>query len=121
MAKHHYAAGVTPAATAEPPGEAPPAGASSAAAAATEAANSLRQLLGLAACVLPLLDAAAASRLPSSHQHLTALLAVLRHKHPQLWPRMDTAVPIISGRHVTPSDPLADGQEIAFLLPIAGG
>ena len=49
------------------------------------------------------------------------LLALLRHEHPQLWPRMDTAVPIISGRHVTPSEPLADGQEIAFLLPIAGG
>lgn len=60
------------------PADASSAGASSAAAAATEAANSLRQLLALAACVLPLLDAAAASRLPSSHQHLRTLLDVLR-------------------------------------------
>jgi molybdopterin synthase catalytic subunit/molybdopterin synthase sulfur carrier subunit len=49
------------------------------------------------------------------------LLALLQQEHPQLWPRMNTAVPIISGKHVTPSEPLADGQEIAFLLPIAGG
>jgi molybdopterin synthase catalytic subunit/molybdopterin synthase sulfur carrier subunit len=49
------------------------------------------------------------------------LLTLLRQEQPQLWPTMDTAVPIISGRHVTPSEPLADGQEIAFLLPIAGG
>lgn len=53
----------------------PGAGAS---AAAAEATNSLRQVLALAACVLPLLDAAAASRLPSTQQHLAAMLAVLR-------------------------------------------
>ena len=53
----------------------PGAGAS---AAATEATNSLRQVLALAACVLPLLDAAAASQLPSAQQHLAAMLGVLR-------------------------------------------
>ncbi len=34
---------------------------------------------------------------------------------------IDTAVPILAGRHVTQFEPLADGQEVAFLLPIAGG
>lgn len=53
--------------------------AAAASAAATEAASSLRQVLALAACVLPLLDAAAASKLPSSQRHLAAFLAVLRH------------------------------------------
>ena len=54
-------------------------GSSAAAAAATEATSSLRQVLALAACVLPLLDAAAASKLPSSQRHLATFLAVLRH------------------------------------------
>jgi molybdopterin converting factor small subunit len=36
-------------------------------------------------------------------------------------PLLNTAVPIIAGRHVTQSEPLAEGQEVAFLLPIAGG
>lgn len=49
------------------------------------------------------------------------LLAVLQQEYPQLWPRMDTAVPIISGTHVTQATALVEGQEVAFLLPIAGG
>ena len=52
---------------------------------------------------------------------VTDLLDLLQQAYPEALPRLDTAVPIISGRHVTPSEPLADGQEIAFLLPIAGG
>ena len=49
------------------------------------------------------------------------LLAQLRQEYQQLWPRIDAAVPIISGKHVTQAEPLVDGQEVAFLLPIAGG
>ena len=49
------------------------------------------------------------------------LLDLLRQEYPKSVPRLDTAVPVISGRHVTQSEPLADGQEVAFLLPIAGG
>ena len=49
------------------------------------------------------------------------LLVQLRQEYPQLWPRIVAAVPIISGKHVTQAESLADGQEIAFLLPIAGG
>ena len=49
------------------------------------------------------------------------LLDLLREEYPESVPRLDTAVPIIAGRHVTQSELLADGQEVAFLLPIAGG
>lgn len=49
------------------------------------------------------------------------LLELLRQRHPDLWPMMDTAIPIVFGKHVTQTEPLANGQEIAFLLPIAGG
>ena len=49
------------------------------------------------------------------------LLDLLRQEYPESAPRLDTAVPIVSGKHVTQSEPLADGQEVAFLLPIAGG
>ncbi|NCF67452.1 MAG: MoaD/ThiS family protein [Anaerolineaceae bacterium] len=49
------------------------------------------------------------------------LTTQLRDEHPELGPRLDTAVPIIAGRHVTQFEPLSEGQEVAFLLPIAGG
>jgi molybdopterin converting factor small subunit len=49
------------------------------------------------------------------------LVDLLRHEHPESVSMLNTAVPIIAGRHVTQSEPLADGQEVAFLLPIAGG
>ncbi len=49
------------------------------------------------------------------------LTDLLRREYPELKPLIDTAVPIIAGRHVTQSEPLANGQEVAFLLPIAGG
>lgn len=45
----------------------------------------------------------------------------LRREYPAAQQLINTAVPIIAGSHVTPSDPLANGQEVAFLLPIAGG
>jgi molybdopterin converting factor small subunit len=49
------------------------------------------------------------------------LVDLLRREYPKTVSRLETAVPIIAGRHVTQSEPLADGQEVAFLLPIAGG
>ena len=49
------------------------------------------------------------------------LTTLLRREHPELGPGLDTAVPIIGGRHVAQLEPLSDGQEVAFLLPIAGG
>ena len=49
------------------------------------------------------------------------LIDQLRQEYPDSMSMLETAVPIIAGRHVTQSEPLADGQEVAFLLPIAGG
>jgi len=49
------------------------------------------------------------------------LLDQLRTAHPGLGPTLERAVPTISGRHVSPAEPLAAGQEVALLLPIAGG
>jgi len=49
------------------------------------------------------------------------LIDLLRQEYPDSVSMLETAVPIIAGRHVTQSEPLADGQEVAFLLPIAGG
>lgn len=34
---------------------------------------------------------------------------------------LDTAIAVVGGEHVSNSAPLSDGQEIALLLPIAGG
>lgn len=52
---------------------------------------------------------------------VTDLLDLLRQEYPESAPTLDTAVPIISGKHVTQDKVLSDGQEVAFLLPIAGG
>jgi len=49
------------------------------------------------------------------------LSTLLTQEYPRLSSLLDTAVPIIAGKHVTQSEPLANGQEVAFLLPIAGG
>ncbi len=49
------------------------------------------------------------------------LMSHLRTEHPSLVDRLEMAVPFVAGRHVSQTEPLADGQEVAFLLPIAGG
>ena len=49
------------------------------------------------------------------------LLEHLRTDHPALTQRLDTAVPMISGRHAGPAETLTAGQEVALLLPVAGG
>ncbi len=49
------------------------------------------------------------------------LLAHLRLEYPALTPKLDLAVPMISGRHAPPTEPLAADQEVALLLPVAGG
>jgi molybdopterin converting factor small subunit len=49
------------------------------------------------------------------------LTELLRQQYPQISPLLNTAVPIVAGKHVTQSEPLANGWEVAFLLPIAGG
>ena len=49
------------------------------------------------------------------------LMAHLRTEYPSLASRLNTAVPIVAGRHVSQTEPLVDGQEVALLVPIAGG
>lgn len=45
----------------------------------------------------------------------------LASEFPALAPIIDQAVTFAAGRHIAPEQPLADGQEIALVLPIAGG
>lgn len=49
------------------------------------------------------------------------LLAHLRHQHPDLQPRLDIVIPMIAGRHVAATQRLRPGEEVALLLPAAGG
>ena len=46
---------------------------------------------------------------------------VLLEQYPALAPRLKYAVPIVGGNHASPHDPLVAGQEVAFLMPVAGG
>jgi molybdopterin synthase sulfur carrier subunit len=71
-----------------------------------------------------LVPAAGSSRLVLTLAEAATVTDLLNHlcrQHPELAPKIDKAVPVVSGRHVTLTERLADGQEIAFLLPIAGG
>lgn len=52
---------------------------------------------------------------------VTDLLNHLRTEHPALAPRLDIAIPMVAGKHVTSSAQLTAGQEVALLLPVAGG
>ena len=49
------------------------------------------------------------------------LVAHLREQFPPLTPKLNIAIPIVSGRHASLYQPLAEGQEVALLLPVAGG
>ena len=52
---------------------------------------------------------------------LGELVSCLRERHPRASPGLEAALPILDGRHISPREPLAEGQEVAFLLPVAGG
>ncbi|MCG3207905.1 MAG: hypothetical protein FOGNACKC_01505 [Anaerolineae bacterium] len=52
---------------------------------------------------------------------IAELLVQLGDSYPQLQPKLNTAVPMIAGRHTPVSESLTAGQEVALLLPIAGG
>lgn len=49
------------------------------------------------------------------------LITILREQHPALQQNLNHVVPIISGQHVSPTQQLSAGQEVALLRPIAGG
>ncbi len=49
------------------------------------------------------------------------LLDHLCSQYPALKQKLNIAVAIVSGRHATASQTLSHGQEVALLIPIAGG
>lgn len=49
------------------------------------------------------------------------LLNHLRDHRPELQSRLDVVIPMVSGRHASGSHKLQTGQEVALLLPAAGG
>ena len=49
------------------------------------------------------------------------LVAQLQRQHPQLAAEFGQAVTVSKGSHLTATTALHDGQEVAVLLPIAGG
>ena len=49
------------------------------------------------------------------------VIEALTALHPGLASRLQRAVPMVGGRHAAPEDRINDGEEVAFLLPVAGG
>lgn len=49
------------------------------------------------------------------------LKAALCKQYPALKQGLDVALPVTGGRHIALTEPLMSGQEVAFLLPVAGG
>ena len=45
----------------------------------------------------------------------------LARRTPELAPALVSALPLVEGEHVERERPLANGQEIALLTPVAGG
>ncbi len=71
----------------------------------------LAQTVGLARLSVTLSEGATAADLREQ----------LRAQHPGAAPQLAMAVPVIAGQHVDWTAPLSSDQEVAFLLPIAGG
>ncbi len=49
------------------------------------------------------------------------LVVHLRSEYPALASRLELALPFVGGQNVSESTTLVEGQEVAFLLPAAGG
>jgi len=49
------------------------------------------------------------------------LLENLRLQYPELEQKLPTAIAMVSGRHAGHDAALVSGQEVALLLPVAGG
>lgn len=49
------------------------------------------------------------------------LMQQLAATYPGLEPQLARAVPILGSTHVTPAARVQEGQEVAFLMPVAGG
>jgi sulfur-carrier protein len=49
------------------------------------------------------------------------LFVVLGERHPELAPALPSALPVVGGSHVERSATLSPGDEVALLIPVAGG
>jgi molybdopterin converting factor small subunit len=49
------------------------------------------------------------------------LIERLRHTEPSIAPALDSALAVLRGAHASGADPLAEGDEVALLIPVAGG
>jgi molybdopterin converting factor small subunit len=49
------------------------------------------------------------------------LIERLRDTQPSLAPALDSALPVLRGTHAGGAEPLAEGDEVALLIPVAGG
>jgi molybdopterin converting factor small subunit len=49
------------------------------------------------------------------------LLAALGSEQPALAPALRSALPVLAGTQVEPAQPLQAGDEVALLIPVAGG
>lgn len=57
----------------------------------------------------------------SENATVADLLDHLRAEYPALAPKINAALPLVSGRPVAVSHRLSEDQEVALLLPAAGG
>lgn len=49
------------------------------------------------------------------------LISQLQAEYPALTAKMAAAIPMVAGKHAALTDPLSEAQEVALLLPAAGG
>jgi molybdopterin synthase catalytic subunit/molybdopterin synthase sulfur carrier subunit len=49
------------------------------------------------------------------------LYAALSERHPELAPALPSALPVVGGTHVERDAALHPGDEVALLIPVAGG
>jgi molybdopterin converting factor small subunit len=49
------------------------------------------------------------------------LYAAIGEQHPELAPALPSALPVVAGVHVERASALHSGDEVALLIPVAGG
>ena len=52
---------------------------------------------------------------------VAGLLEALAADQPALAPALPSALPVVAGAHATRERPLREGDEVALLIPVAGG
>jgi molybdopterin synthase sulfur carrier subunit len=49
------------------------------------------------------------------------LIEHLKTTQPSIAPALDSALPVLKGTHASGPEPLTEGDEVALLIPVAGG